>query len=244
MFPLALGLPVSLIGLIGILRSLPGKSGTPTQPEDVVAISGVVLFGFVNAAWAVAADKAYFSLPREPGDRRILVLSFLRAAALLFAYAVLAVVLAGTAHDVLQSQRAVNEATAESGLRRLNAAEVSYVETYHLGFTDDLAKLGPPSAGGNASAIPAYLMDAISAGCAPGKGPACPSGATTFVTFRYRFSYIPGDRDEQGHVTSYTITARPVGNRKTGQRSFFTDQSAVVRATFENRAATAQDPPL
>ena len=45
-------------------------------------------------------------------------------------------------------------------------------------------------------------------------------------------------------VKSYTLTARPLVYYRTGTRSFFTDETGVIRMTAEDRAATADDPPL
>src|SRR5277367_4485654 len=57
----------------------------------------------------------------------------------------------------------------------------------------------------------------------------------------YTAQYAPGRPDPAGRVTAYTLTAR-AGNF--GYRSFYTDESAIVRATTEDRAATVQDSPL
>jgi type II secretory pathway pseudopilin PulG len=57
----------------------------------------------------------------------------------------------------------------------------------------------------------------------------------------YSLQYTPGKPDAAGRVTAYTLTAR-AGNF--GYRSFYTDESATVRATTEDRAATVQDPPV
>src|SRR5580693_6230895 len=57
----------------------------------------------------------------------------------------------------------------------------------------------------------------------------------------YTLQYTPGKPDPAGRVTAYTLTAR-AGNF--GYRSFYTDESATLRATTEDRAATVQDPPL
>jgi type II secretory pathway pseudopilin PulG len=56
----------------------------------------------------------------------------------------------------------------------------------------------------------------------------------------YTLQYAPGKPDPSGRVTAYTLTAR-AGNF--GYRSFYTDESSIVRATTEDRAATVQDPP-
>ena len=57
----------------------------------------------------------------------------------------------------------------------------------------------------------------------------------------YQIQYTPGPVSPDGSVRSFTLEAR-AGNY--GFRNFFTDESGVIRATRENRPATAQDPPL
>jgi hypothetical protein len=45
-------------------------------------------------------------------------------------------------------------------------------------------------------------------------------------------------------VTGYSYGARPEHYGRTGYRSFFADETAVIRSTRENRPATAKDPPI
>jgi hypothetical protein len=56
---------------------------------------------------------------------------------------------------------------------------------------------------------------------------------------RYTLQYTPGKPDADGRVKSYTLVAQP-GNF--GYLNFYTDESGVLRATVEDRAATVQDP--
>ena len=46
-----------------------------------------------------------------------------------------------------------------------------------------------------------------------------------------------------GNAT-YTIDARPITYGETGTRSFFADETGVIRYTTEDRPATSEDPPL
>lgn len=57
----------------------------------------------------------------------------------------------------------------------------------------------------------------------------------------YQLQYVPGPVGADGLVHTYVLLAR-AGNY--GYRNFFTDESGVLRATRENRAATAQDAPI
>jgi len=58
----------------------------------------------------------------------------------------------------------------------------------------------------------------------------------------YRYVYSPGPRDDQGRITSYVLSARPLLYQQTGTRSFLVDQTGQVHTTEEAREATASDP--
>jgi hypothetical protein len=64
----------------------------------------------------------------------------------------------------------------------------------------------------------------------------------------YSFDYRgePSDKTVEGCkvAKNYMATARPVVFGKTGRRSFFVDQTGVIRCTSENRSATVGDPPI
>lgn len=57
----------------------------------------------------------------------------------------------------------------------------------------------------------------------------------------YQMQYTPGPAGPDGRVHNFVLLARP-GNY--GYRNFYLDETGVLRATQENRPATAQDPPL
>jgi hypothetical protein len=57
---------------------------------------------------------------------------------------------------------------------------------------------------------------------------------------RYMLQYAPGRPDPDGRISAYTLVARP-GNF--GFLSFYTDESGILRATRDDRAATVEDPP-
>lgn len=57
----------------------------------------------------------------------------------------------------------------------------------------------------------------------------------------YTLQYSPGIVDGDGSIHTYILAARP---DRYGFRNFYTDQTRVIHATNENRAATAQDPAL
>lgn len=130
-----------------------------------------------------------------------------------------------------------NEASTTSALRTVNTAEVTYDNTYNAGYTPTLAELGSPAADAKPDASHADLVDPVLSGTSGGT-------ATSFHKSGYRFVYTPGAADVDGRIRTYTITARPIEYKQSGLRSFFTDQTCVIRQTSEDRPATAKDPPL
>jgi type IV pilus assembly protein PilA len=59
----------------------------------------------------------------------------------------------------------------------------------------------------------------------------------------YVFRYEVAEGGATGGLTAYTIVADPVTQGTTGQRHFFTDESAVIRIEI-NGPATNSSPPL
>jgi hypothetical protein len=115
--------------------------------------------------------------------------------------------------------------TALGCVRTINTAALAYKSTYNKSYSLTLAAMGVKP-GSNYSAEAAGLIDeSLSGGNKAG----------------YVFNYQPGAKDKSGHITSYTVTARPQRWQK-NVVSFFTDQTGVIRWTKEDRAPTAKDP--
>jgi type II secretory pathway pseudopilin PulG len=182
-----------------------------------------------QVAMISGAIQTYHSLPREPLDGRTLRQCAMTTAVLFFLY----LVLAGMAiPSTLRSRTSANESSAVGALRSLNTAAATYAESYpKAGFPEKVSALGPPAPESQASPAAADLLDARSA-CAD---PSC-------LRFGYRFTYTLTAKGPPG--TAYTYTARPVEYGRNGHRSFFTDQSGIIRGTGDDRAGTAADPPL
>ena len=87
--------------------------------------------------------------------------------------------------------------------------------------------MGPAGGSTNATSAAADLIDIVLA-----------SG----VKSGYKFTYTVGSTDPAGYVLSYSITATPVTPGTTGQRSFYTDQSATIRATTTGTADSSSTP--
>ncbi|MGD0921939.1 MAG: hypothetical protein ABSA70_09280 [Terriglobia bacterium] len=121
----------------------------------------------------------------------------------------------------------MNQNSAVGSLRTISTAEITYASTYNTGWSKDLASLGPGCTPPAANC--AGLIDEVLAG---GKK----SG--------YIFRYSPGAAGRRGRIDRYTITARPEAFGKSGTKSFFVDESGVIRETSEDREATTTDGPL
>ena len=134
--------------------------------------------------------------------------------------------------NVLTSCCGSNESSATSTLRSLNTAMVTYSSTYERGFPDSLGKLGPPLAG-QPDANNADLVDPVMAGRGPG------GTSNSFTRNGYKFVFTPGPGPR---ITTYVIHADPLERGVSGQRSFYTDETAVIRANA-TAPATASDQP-
>jgi len=121
-----------------------------------------------------------------------------------------------------------DQESAVGCLRSINTAEVYFAKEYGKGFSPTLAALGVPPEGVKPSASAANLLD---------------NSLTGGKKRNYVFTYKAGRPDESGKINTYTVTARPAKWHK-GLSSFFTDETAIIRGTNENRAAKVSDPPL
>lgn len=121
-----------------------------------------------------------------------------------------------------------DQASAVGCLRSINTAEVYYQKHYKAGYSPSLGSLGVPQEGTKPSASAAGVLD---------------NSLTNGKRNNYVFAYKAEKSDASGKISTYTVTASPAKWRE-GVRSFFTDESGIIRETSENRAATASDTPL
>lgn len=187
----------------------------------------------------MAESVPAFSSWAAPPNPRALALS--RGGIVVRAAVALSVVLLVLAiSNIDRSRISANEFGASVTLLILNEAQVRYVSAYKAGYAESLNRLGPSAKGEAYAKYRAQDLDKLLAGLG--------EGGSRFILHGYRFTYTPGPRDTAEMITGYTISARPLKYHKlggrTGERSFFTDQSGVIRATREDRAATAADRPL
>ena len=213
----------------------PVDSGSAETSGKAIAslICGILFFVFPSALAAVILGHLSLSEIRKSGGRIVgqgmatagLVLGYIGLAAVPFILIVAAIAIP----NLLRARMAANEAIAVGSLRVINTAEISYNSVYGNGFAPSLEALG---GGGRAETCDqAQLID-----------PQLASG----VKSGYRFYYIPiapasglGKGCTAPGVATYGITANAITRGTTGQRSFYTDQTGVIR--FESNGFASAD---
>jgi len=145
--------------------------------------------------------------------------------------------------NLLRARMAANEASAVGSLRTINTAAITYSSEYGNGFPPSLITMDGVESG-SASCDHAQLIGVMLA-----------SGQRSGYVFTY--VALPAVEGKQapisaqaasngctvGGAIAYAVTAVPITRGTTGQRSFFTDQTGVIR--FETSdTTTADSPPL
>ncbi len=144
---------------------------------------------------------------------------------LLIVVAIILIIAAIAIPNLLRSKMAANEASAVGSVRTILTASVTYSSTYDNGFPPTLAALAPPAAP-PATCDNSGLIDPVVA------------NATTAATAKsgYYFTYSgfsPLATAAKGctnpGVQAMAVDAQPAIVGTTGQRSFCTDQTGVIR---------------
>jgi len=146
---------------------------------------------------------------------------------LLIVVAIILIIAAIAIPNLLRSKMAANEASAVGSLRTVNTASVNYSTTYG-GYPPALVDLQSAN-GGAATSTSADLIDSVLA---------------AGVKSGYSFTYTAGTADAAGNIDTYTLTAVPTTANVTGQSTFFTDQSGVIRKDPTGAAPSINDSPL
>jgi type IV pilus assembly protein PilA len=140
---------------------------------------------------------------------------------LLIVVAIILIIAAIAIPNLLRSKMAANEASAVGSLRTLTTAQATYNSMYTVGFATTYAELGP----GNNSCLTANLIDAVLAA-----GSKSGYIFTAFVTTPNLTApaVLAATGCPDGAAT-WSTTANPVTCDSTGHRTFFVDQSGVIR---------------
>jgi type IV pilus assembly protein PilA len=154
---------------------------------------------------------------------------------LLIVVAIILIIAAIAIPNLLRARMAANESSAVGSMRTINTANGNYVTAYNHSFAGSLAALG-----GATLATPictqANLIDPV-------------LSATPSVKSGYTFTYTAGTADPSdalcGSVESYSVANQPNQYQTSGVRSFYTDQTGVIRGADNGGAlGLATDPAL
>ena len=145
---------------------------------------------------------------------------------LLIVVTIILIIAAIAIPNLMRSKIQANEAAAVETLRTLTTSGVMYSTTYG-GYPHAISDMGPITGTANATSAAADLID---------------SALASGVKSGYKFTYTVGSTDPGGYVLSYSLTATPVVPGTTGQRSFYSDQSATIRATTTGTADSSSTP--
>ena len=128
---------------------------------------------------------------------------------LLIVIAIIGIIAAIAIPSLLRSRMSANEASAIGALKTIAAAQTDYNNNSPLHtYTGTLACLGSGNGAGGVSFLDPNLANGLKSG--------------------YTFYLVSGD-EINGAVWTWSCTAWPVTYRATGVRSFYVDESGVIR---------------
>ena len=149
---------------------------------------------------------------------------------LLIVVAIILIIAAIAIPSLLRARISANEASAVSGIRTISTAQITYFQTFQVGYADTLGKLGPPTSGGCAGAAgtstAACLIDWVV------------TNSTTVPKSGYEFQVSTG---ASGDTQSYVATTFADVWDRTGVRSFCSVEDHVIRVKFPTGQDSAAD---
>jgi type IV pilus assembly protein PilA len=163
----------------------------------------------------IAAQWAAFPRPRRAPEKGFSLIELLIVVAIILIIAAIAI------PSFMRSKMAANEAGAGQSVRTITTGETTYAAACpDTGYSASLNELytGAICAGGK------NIIDEV-------LGAADPSFKSG-----YMFTYVP--TASGGLNTTYTITALPTALGISGNRGFFSDQTAVIRYSLDGTAPT------
>jgi len=236
----------AVAGQAGVSPGAGAQAGSEETSGKAIGslICGLLFFIFPAALGAIVMGHLALSDIRKSAGRLKghgmavagLVLGYAGVAIIPFILIVAAIAIP----NLIKSRMVANEVSALGSLRVISVAAMTYDARYSNGFPLDLASMVRDESG-SASATcdhPQLLAAYLAAGQRHG--------------YIITYTALPADEAKQrpaparGCTTrgaiSYTITAYPVRRGNTGQRSFFTDQTGVIRFETQGPATTQSSP--
>lgn len=141
---------------------------------------------------------------------------------LLIVIAIILIVVAIAIPNLLRSRIAANEASAVENLRTITTAAVVYSTTYQNGYPPTLATLG------GSTSVPATCNLAILVDSTLTSAPNQKSGFTFAYTGQTGTIAVPAGGCAVPGYNGYLVTAVPISQGVTGQRSFCSNEPATI----------------
>ncbi len=134
---------------------------------------------------------------------------------LLIVIAIILIIVTVALPKLNKARMYAQETAALKAIQTLNTAQVQYNSQFGR-FAQSLTELGPPASGADTAASANLISSDMASGDKQG----------------YKFTLT-------GTPTGYNITAVPAAFGSTGSRTFFSDQSLVIRENYGQEPATA-----
>ena len=158
---------------------------------------------------------------------------------LLIVVAIILIIAAIAIPNLLRSRMAANEASAVGSIRTINTAAVTFSSTYSDGFPPSIGTLGGAAGTTIATCTASLLIDSTLSGNGGATDPSLKSGYNFTVTKgTVAITPVPAGCTA-GYSDGYVAIAYPVSVGTTGQRSFCSDASGVIRQDPTGTVATA-----
>lgn len=139
---------------------------------------------------------------------------------LLIVIAIILIIITIAAPRLNKARMYAQETGAMGAIRTIHTAQVQYMSQYGR-FATTLTELGPPASGGSSPAAADLIGSDLALGDKNG----------------YKFTLT-------GNAGGYVINANPISYNTTGSRTFYSDQTMVVRENNGPEPATAQSKEL
>jgi prepilin-type N-terminal cleavage/methylation domain-containing protein len=143
---------------------------------------------------------------------------------LLIVVAIILIIAAIAIPNLIRSRMAANEASAVGSIRTINTAAISYSSSYGNGFPSKLTEIGTTAGAALTCDNAEYLDTILTLGVKSGYTFAVGAGATALPA-----ASKPTGCTTAGFIDGYTVTGVPSNLGTSGQSSFCSDASGVIR---------------
>jgi type IV pilus assembly protein PilA len=221
------GAPPHAAGVPGATVAAQATPAGPPQSSGKALASlifGLFFFVFPAAILAIIFGHLSLSEIRKSAGRLTghgmamtgLILGYIGIAIIPFVLIVAAIAIP----NLLRARMAANQASAVGSLRTILSAELTYSSEYGNGFTTSLDQLDG-AASGTGNCEHAMLIEHVLA-----------SGQKNGYVFTYSAkpsSDPPAKGCAESGAIGFSVNADPINRNTTGQHSFYTDETGVIR---------------